>query len=73
MKEAPAPGWGRGPRIKGPPAPHPSHARGGTLQEGRASQRQRIDMTRPATMAPKPIAKFHADSETMNGMRSPAT
>ncbi len=38
-----------------------------------AGQRQRIDMTRPATMAPKPMAKFHADSETMNGIRSPAT
>jgi hypothetical protein len=37
------------------------------------SQRQRIDMISPATMAPKPMAKFHADSETMNGMRSPAT
>ena len=36
-------------------------------------QRQRIDMTSPATMAPKPIAKFQADSETMNGIWSPAT
>jgi hypothetical protein len=36
-------------------------------------QRQRMDMTRPITMAPKPIAKFHAPSDTINGMRSPAT
>lgn len=35
-------------------------------------QRQRIDMIRPATMAPKPMAKFHAPSDTMNGMSSPA-
>ena len=34
---------------------------------------QRIDMTRPSTMAPKPMAKFHAPSETMNGIWSPAT
>jgi hypothetical protein len=39
----------------------------------RAGQRQRIDMTRPATIAPKPMAKFHADSDTMSGIRSPAT
>jgi hypothetical protein len=37
------------------------------------AQRQRIDMIRPATMAPKPIPKFQAPSDTMNGMRSPAT
>jgi hypothetical protein len=37
------------------------------------SQRQRMDMISPATMAPKPMAKFHADSETMKGIRSPAT
>ncbi len=37
------------------------------------AHRQRIDMTRPTTMRPKPMAKFHASSETMNGMRSPAT
>ncbi len=43
----------------------------GLCREG--AQRQRIDMTRPATIAPKPMAKFHADSDTMNGMRSPAT
>ncbi len=36
-------------------------------------QRQRIDMTRPATMAPNPIAKFQAPSEVISGMRSPAT
>ncbi len=36
-------------------------------------QRQRIDMTRPATMRPKPMAKFHALSEDMNGICSPAT
>ena len=35
--------------------------------------RQRIDMTSPATMAPKPIAKFHADNVNMNGILSPAT
>ena len=36
-------------------------------------QRQRMDMTSPATMAPKPTAKFQAPSDTMIGMRSPAT
>jgi hypothetical protein len=36
-------------------------------------QRQRIDMIRPRIIAPKPIAKFHADRDTMNGIRSPAT
>jgi hypothetical protein len=34
---------------------------------------QRIDITRPSTMAPKPMAKFQAPSETMNGIWSPAT
>ena len=37
------------------------------------SQRQRIDMTSPATMAPKPMAKFQADNDTMSGMSGPAT
>jgi hypothetical protein len=36
-------------------------------------QRQRMDMTRPTTMAPNPIPKFHGPRVTMNGMRSPAT
>ena len=36
-------------------------------------QRQRIDITRPTTMAPKPIAKFQAPSETISGILSPAT
>ena len=36
-------------------------------------QRQRIDMTRPATIRPNPMAKFHALSPDMNGMLSPAT
>jgi hypothetical protein len=47
----------------------------GTGASGKAvcCQRQRIDMTSPATIAPKPIAKFHAPSETMNGIWSPAT
>ncbi|GAB3353228.1 hypothetical protein GCM10027300_19510 [Modestobacter lapidis] len=38
-----------------------------------AGQRQRIDITRPATMAPNPMAKFHEFSEAMNGICSPAT
>ena len=60
--EAPVP---MGTRASKPPA-RPAG------QEG-PLQRQRIDMTSPATMAPKPIAKFHADSVTMNGILSPAT
>ena len=52
--------------------PRPRKGRGPAGRRGRC-QRQRIDMTRPATMAPKPMAKFHAPSDTMNGMRSPAT
>ncbi len=43
------------------------------LDDGGFRYRQRMDMMRPATIAPNPIAKFHADSDTMNGMRSPAT
>ncbi len=48
---------------------------GVTRQEGRRSgdQRQRIDMTSPATIAPKPMAKFQAESVCMNAMCSPAT
>jgi hypothetical protein len=42
-------------------------------QEGPDRQRQRIDMISPTTMTPKPMAKFQADSDTMNGIRSPAT
>ena len=40
---------------------------------GRGFQRQRIDMIRPATIAPNPMAKFQASSVTMNGIWSPAT
>lgn len=85
--EAPVPGWGRGPRpaflqgrserarsggaVEEPCPSHRSQARG--EPPDRAVQRQRIDMIRPATIAPKPIAKFQADSETMNGIWSPAT
>jgi hypothetical protein len=58
----PSPGRGRGPRVVHRRSGHPAER-----------QRQRIDMIRPATMAPNPIAKFQADSETMIGMRSPAT
>ena len=53
----------------GPRPPRGARACG---SEGR-DQRQRMDITRPATIAPKPIAKFQAPSVTMNGMRSPAT
>lgn len=35
--------------------------------------RQRMDMTSPMTMAPKPMAKFHTPIDTMNGILSPAT
>ena len=35
--------------------------------------RQRIDMISPATMAPKPTAKFHDPSDCMTGIWSPAT
>ena len=54
------------------PAPY----RGPSIKDGEDGvlpQRQRIDMTRPATMRPKPMAKFHALSEDMNGICSPAT
>ena len=54
------------------PVPRGTRAVGRKRRSG-AAQRQRIDMIKPATMAPKPIAKFHADSDTMKGMRSPAT
>ena len=48
--------------------------REGTKASGSApSQRQRMDITRPPTIAPKPIAKFHAPIDTMKGIRSPAT
>ena len=39
----------------------------------RFDQRQRIDMTSPATMAPNPMAKFQAPRDTMKPIRSPAT
>ena len=69
--EGPRPGRGEGlgvwAALQGPP----SSVRG-VGQKG-ALQRQRIDMTRPITIAPKPMAKFQADNETMNGILSPAT
>jgi len=65
--EAPVP-WGRGPRTYRAPQ---GRAGRGAWEE--LAQRHRIDMIRPATMAPNPMAKFQADSDTMNGMRSPAT
>ena len=54
-------------------APVPARDEGLEGQEGPWFQRQRIDRISPATMAPKPIAKFQAPRDTMNGMRSPAT
>ena len=52
----------------------PSHGgTGASVEIGGAGYRQRIDMTSPSTMAPKPMAKFHAPSDTMNGIWSPAT
>ena len=55
---------------------HMSPARPGTREtkgrDGRV-QRQRMDMTRPTIMPPKPIAKFHAPREVMKGILSPAT
>ena len=51
----------------------PSRWGRGPGPEGRGGQRQRIDMIRPATIAPNPIAKFHTPRDAMNGMRSPAT
>ena len=57
------------PRHDGAPVPTGTRAsRGGVL-----GQRQRIDMTRPMIIAPKPTPKFQFPSDTMNGMRSPAT
>src|SRR4051794_28170600 len=56
--------------------PRPQEGRGPAVGRGAgatARQRQRIDITRPATIAPKPMAKFQAPMDTMNGMRSPAT
>lgn len=51
--------------------PRPGGTRASVLR-GAGSYRQRIDMIRPTTIAPKPMAKFHADSDTMNGISSPA-
>ena len=55
------------------PPPRNGMRASGSAGAGRGRQRQRIDMIRPATMAPNPMAKFHAESDTMSGMRSPAT
>jgi hypothetical protein len=70
--------WTKHSAVHSTPAASPAHDEGPRPQRGtRAStsgyQRQRIDMINPATMAPKPMAKFQAPSETMIGMRSPAT
>ncbi len=53
----PGPASGPRPADRGRRGPRP----GGTRAvDRRCAQRQRIDMTSPATIAPKPIAKFHA-------------
>ena len=57
----------------GTKAPVPERGTRASRRSGRGAQRQRIDMISPATMAPKPIAKFQAPSDTMNGISSPAT
>jgi len=54
-----------------PPPPDGDEGLGNVRRAG--TYRQRMDMTSPATIAPKPIAKFHGPSETMNGILSPAT
>jgi hypothetical protein len=75
-------GWSEGLCTVSPPVTTEALTpRRGVRASGRAappgvrlrSQRQRMDMISPATIAPKPMAKFHADSETMKGIRSPAT
>ena len=72
MAEAPVPGGDEGVTFMAVlQEARPERARGGGRKV--LSQRQRIDMTSPATMAPKPMAKFHAPTDTMTGMRSPAT
>jgi hypothetical protein len=63
----PAPRPRRGPRPSGEGASEAATAAGFFVY------RQRIDMTRPRIIAPKPMPKFHAPMDTMNGMRSPAT
>ena len=52
-------------------APVPSGDEG--LRGRGGGQRQRMDITRPTTIAPKPIAKFQAPSDTISGILSPAT
>ena len=69
-RSAPLP---RGPGDDGGPRPPEGTRASATVRAREFAQRQRIDMISPATMAPKPMAKFHAESDTMNGMRSPAT
>jgi hypothetical protein len=56
------------------PVPGRDGGLGGAGGRGAAGgQRQRIDSTRPATMAPNPIAKFHTPSVVMKAILSPAT
>ena len=54
-------------------APVPNPGRGPQSHWELRVQRQRIDMTRPMIIAPKPMAKFPTPSFFMNPMRSPAT
>jgi hypothetical protein len=53
--------------------PCPEEDRGLDGGNGAVGQRQRIDMIRPATMPPKPMAKFQAPIDTMKPILSPAT
>ena len=46
---------------------------GGLVRGVRVAQRQRMDITRPTIIRPKPTAKFHTSRDAMTGMRSPAT
>lgn len=65
----PRPGGGRRPFSWCADGSRPRSAAGGAGP----AYRQRMDMTRPATMSPKPIRKFHAPSADMTGSSSPAT
>jgi hypothetical protein len=65
--------WATAPGRAEAPVPGGTGASEAATAAGFFVYRQRIDMTRPRIIAPKPMPKFHAPMDTMNGMRSPAT
>ncbi len=57
----------------GGPRPQRGTGASAQLREPDGGQRQRIDITRPATMRPNPMAKFHTPSVVRKPILSPAT